>query len=281
MIRKKEYIVLLAVLLALLAAFSVPGSAVTGGCPSETKYSETIHGGIYYVASAPPSALFTDVPDGIKLARLYTGAWGGSPGNCVDFNLTINDFTTETYHACDPDSYPERCSVIDTPECRDYVTGCGVHFITYNATPHIVPGSNTISTSVPSYYGYVLGLLVVYEDPSMPEITYWINEGSPLMISGSGCDPDSDEIFIYFNGTTGSPHAMNYWTLGFPSNAGVNPELNENDIGAPDSTGYVYRWDNILTSYLNPSTNLFHYYHPGADYERVHSSQCALMSEAA
>jgi hypothetical protein len=280
MIRKKEYIVLPVVLLALLAAFSVPASAVTGGCPSETRYSETIHGCIYYVAKAPPSAVFTDVPDGIRLARLYTGAWGGSPGNCVDFNLTINDFTTETYHACDPASYPERCSVIDTPECRDYVTGCGVHFITYDATPHIVPGSNTISTSVPSYYGYVLGLLVVYEDPSMPEITYWINEGSPLMISGSGCDPDSDEIFIYFNGTTGSPHAMNYWTLGFPGNAGVNPELNGNDIGAPDYTGYVYRWDNILTSYLNPSTNLFHYYHPGADYERVHSAVLMLEQGA-
>jgi hypothetical protein len=276
MTTRYRYIVLPIVLMALLAAFSVPVSAVTGGCPSETKYSETIHGGIYYVAQAPPSAVFTDVPDGIKLARLYTGAWGGSPGGCEDFSLTINDFTTETYHACDPDSYPERCNVIDTPECRDYVTGCGVHFIAYNATQHIVPGDNTISTSVPSYYGYVLGLLVVYEDPSMPEITYWINEGSPLMISGSGCDPDSDEIFINFNGTTGSPNAMKYWTLGFPSNSGVNPELNGNDIGAPDYLSYLYRWDNIPTSYLNPSSNLFYYYHPNADYERVYSAVLML-----
>ena len=270
------YIVLPIVLIALLVAFSIPVSAVTGGCPSETKYSETIHGGIYYVAQAPPSAVFTDVPDGIKLARLYTGDWGGSPGNCVDFSLTINDFTTETYHACDPDSYPERCSVIDTPECRDYVTGCGVHFIAYNATQHIVPGDNTISTSVPSYYGYVLGLLVVYEDPSMPEITYWINEGSPLMISGSGCDPDSDEIFINFDGTTGSTNAMKYWTLGFPSNSAVNPELNGNDIGAPDLWSYLYRWDNIPTSHLNPSSNLFYYYHPNAEYERVYSAVLML-----
>ena len=276
MTTRYRYIVLPIVLIALLAAFSVPASAVTGGCPSETKYSETIHGGIYYVAQAPPSAVFTDVPDGIKLARLYTGAWGGSPGGCEDFSLTINDFTTETYHACDPVTYPERCSVIDTPECRDYVTGCGVHFIAYNATPHIVPGDNTISTSVPSYYGYVLGLLVVYEDPSMPEITYWINEGSPLMISDSGCDPDSDEIFINFDGTTGSTNAMKYWTLGFPSNSAVNPELNGNDIGAPDLMSYLYRWDNIPTSHLNPSSNLFYYYHPNAEYERVYSAVLML-----
>ena len=276
MTTRYRYIVLPIVLIALLAAFSTPASAVTGGCPSETKYSETIHGGIYFVAQAPPSAVFTDVPDGIKLARLYTGAWGGSPGGCEDFSLTINDFTTETYHACDPDSYPERCSVIDTPECRDYVTGCGVHFIAYNATPHITPGDNTISTSVPSYYGYVLGLLVVYEDPSMPEITYWINEGSPLMISGSGCDPDSDEIFINFDGATGSTNAMKYWTLGFPSNSAVNPELNGNDIGAPDLMSYLYRWDNIPTSYLNPSSNLFYYYHPNAEYERVYSAVLML-----
>jgi hypothetical protein len=268
-----KYIILPIMLIALLAAFSLPVSAVTGGCPSETKYSETIHGGIYYVAKAPSSAVFTDVPDGIKLARIYTGDWGGSPGNCVDFSLTINDFTTETYHACDPDSYPERCSVIDTPECRDYVTGCGVHFIAYNATPHIVPGDNTISTTG---YGYVLGLLVVYEDPSMPEITYWINEGSPLMISGSGCDPDSDEIFINFDGTIGSTNAMTYWTLGFPSNAGVNPELNGNDIGAPDLMSYLYRWDNIPTNHLNPSSNQFYYYHAGANYERVYSAVLML-----
>ena len=275
------------------------------GCPSETKYYGTINGGIYFeqqgwVQFGSMTKTFNDVPDGIRFARVYTGVWADSPGKGGDFNITINGHTSPTYHACDPcpqatgcEPYqPLRCDTVNTSECHDYVTGCNVHFISYNATPYIVPGSNTVTVrtignqSCPrgKWDGriYLTALLVVYEDASMPEITYWINEGAPYMEKGSMCDGPGDhlDISFYFNGThISNPYKVKYWTLGFPhvSNSSTMT-LNGNDIGQPDHVesygGYdvFYRWDNISTSYLDPGSNFFYYYDPEPCYERVYSA---------
>jgi hypothetical protein len=134
---------------------------------------------------------------------------------------------------------------------------------------------------------YLIALMVVYEDANMSEITYWIDEGAPYMNMGSACSGDADEIFIYFNGTTGSSTALKYWTLGYPhvADATVDPaytKLNGNNIGAYDYVetygGYdvLYRWDNIPASYLDPSSNLFYYYDPAGSYERVYSAVLIL-----
>ena len=297
--RRIASIVMLAV---SILAFSMPMPVSAqgnpgAGCPSETKFYDTINGSIYFeqygfLQFGPMTKTFNDVPDGIKFARVYTGVWGGSPGKGGDFNITINGNTSPTYPACDPcpnatgcmPYQPLRCDTVNTSECHDYVTGCNVHFISYNATPYIVPGSNTVTVkavrneSCPrgGWDGriYLIALLVVYENASMPEMTYWINEGAPYMEKGSKCDGPDDHLNIsfYFNGThISNPAKVKYWTLGFPhvANATTEPaymKLNGNNISKYDyKEGYgsyevFYRWDDIPPGYLNPSSNLFWYY---------------------
>ena len=292
-----SFVLVMAVLIAFggLAVMSV--SATTGGCASETKFNGTLNGSIYYktageFGSKTLTVEFNDVPDEtIEIARVYTGVWGGSPGKGGKFNITINGQASADYQACDTG---DQCNVVNTDECHDYVTGCGVHFITYNATGNISGGGNN-NITVRTWDGgcmynwdgriYLVALLVVYKNTSTLEsMTYWINEGSPSMIKDSGCANDCDEINIYFNGSTGNPNLMKYWTFGFPHNADVDPKLNGHNIGAQDFTDpsyFLYRWDNIPTTYLNQTgdINLLNYSNTDAGYERVHSAVIMLSNQ--
>ena len=296
----------LVIVIAVLAAFSSPVSAQGdpgAGCPSTTQFYDTIKGGIYFeqqgwMKSSPFEVTFDNVPSGIKVARVYTGVWGGSPSKGGEFNITVNGVTSPTYQACDPCPQPQncsgwqhlRCDTVNETECHDYVTGCNVHFISYNATSDIKSGSNTIKVMDGCTGGctcwdsriYLIALLVVYEDTSMPNMTYWINEGQPYMEKGSACDGSDDHLnaSIYFNGSYTTPSSrVRYWTLGWPHvfNASVSPaytNLNGVNIGYPDHTeehgGYevLLRWDNIPTTSLTNS-NLLKYYDDAPYYERA------------
>jgi len=320
--------VAVAIVMVTLAAFIIPASASGNpgaGCPSDTKFYDTIHGGVYFEQKG--FALFKemtqtfDVPSGtIKLARVYTGFWEGSPGKGGYFNITIQNatggsYTTATYKACDPCSDPTGCAPYQSARCdalndsvnspwndgldkvnmHDYIVGCGVQFVSFNATPYITTGTNTITVRgapCPDCYRggwdgriYVIALLVVYENSSMPEITYWINEGGLYLEKGSDCDGPQDHLYAskYFNGThVSNPTNVKLWSLGWPHviNATVSPaytKLNGNNIGIPDITesyggGYsevMLRWNNIPTSYLDSSSNFLGYYDPEPLYERA------------
>ena len=318
--KKKGMVLIVTIAVFACLLFCTPVSAQGNpgaGCPSETKFYDTINGSIYFEQDGflqfrSMTRTFNDVPSGIKLARIYTGLWHGSPGKGGTFNITIvnatdGSYTTPTYQACDPcpdapcaGNQSERCDAlnstinwehnknVDRANIHDYITGCAVHFISFNATPYITPESNTItvkSARCPDCDAidgriYLIALLVVYEDASIPEMTYWINEGVPFMEKGSDCDGPDDHLNIsfYFNGThISNPAKVKYWTLGFPhvANATTEPaymKLNGNNISKYDyKEGYggyevFYRWDNIPHGYLNPSSNLFCYYEPYAPY---------------
>jgi hypothetical protein len=321
---KKEWRIILpiAVLVLVLAVLSAPVSAQGegAGCPSETKFNGTIEGDIYFeyqgpLGNSPMSRTFTNVPSNITIARVYTGIWQGSPGKGGKFNITIQNssgtpHTSATYQACDPcpsapcANYQNetcRCDVLNcstnsppnvqSSDMRDYITGCGVQFISYNATPYISAGSNTITVKTSCCDNctcwdgriYLIALLVVYEDSSKPEITYWINEGCPYMEDGSYCDGPDDHhnLSIHFNGTI--PDVINttkYWTLGFPHVANASTmKLNGEDIGYPNYTaGDVFSyWDSINTSWFN-TTNHFYYNDTNPLYERVDVAVLKLSS---
>jgi len=321
----------LVVIVAMISAFSVMPMIVSGqgnpgaGCPSETKFHSTLHGGVYFeqkgYASFKEMTQTFDVPSGtIKLARVYTGFWQGSPGKGGYFNITIQNatggsYTTATYKACDPCPYPTGCAPYQSERCdalnasinspwndgldkanmHDYIVGCGVQFVSFNATPYITPGTNTITVRgapCPDCYRggwdgriYLIALLVVYENSSMPNMTYWINEGGLYLEKGSDCDGPDDHLYAskYFNGThVSNLTRVKLWSLGWPHviNATVSPaytKLNGNNIGIPDITesyggGYsevMLRWNNIPTSYLNPNSNFLEYYDPEPLYERA------------
>jgi len=339
--KKIAPIVMAAMVVLALAAFAMPVSASGNpgaGCPVDTKYHSTINGNIYLGfdpeanpgnPGQPMTKTFTNVPDGIKLAKIYTGLWQGSPGKGGKFNITIvsssGSYTTPTYQSCDPcpgppcGCYPNnyqndttRCDSLNwtgnpsgtspqnvppnipSGDIHGYIAGCGVQFISFDATPYIAQGTNTITVTPDGITGccsidgwdgrvYAIALLVVYEDATMPEITYWINEGAAYMEVGSGCDGSTDHTTTsyYFNGThIINPAVASYEVLGWPhvSNAyegSAYTKFNGNDIGAPDYEpsqyyGFYVRYDDILDdSSLNPTTNLMEYHDPSGNYERA------------
>lgn len=179
--------VIAVMVLAALVAFAMPASASGdpgAGCPVNTLYHDTINGSVYFehkgVLSNPPMTETFIVPNctNIKLAKIYTGFWGGSPGKGGKFNITVNNYTTMTYQSCDPcpgppcNCYPNnyqndntRCNVLtcvgvppgtapfNSPpnpiplpdDIHGRISGCNVQFISFNATSHINQGSNTIT----------------------------------------------------------------------------------------------------------------------------------------
>ena len=324
-----------------VAAFAMPASASGNpgaGCPVDTKYHDTINGSIYLGfdpeanpgnPGQPRTETYNDVPDGIKLAKIYFGIWQGSPGKGGNFTIQIvNDtgtYNSPVYRSCDPCSggpcgyYPNnyqndttRCNSLfwegnppgTTPQnmppnvlsadIRGYITGCGVQFVSFNATPYITPGTNTITVTPTSTTGccyvngwdgriYAMMLLVVYENETMyEEVTYWINEGAAYMEVGSGCDGplDHTDASFYFNGThISNPTVASYEVFGMPHvfssyEGAAYTKLNGNDIGAPDYEppqyyGFYARYDDVNVSYLDPTSNLMEYHDPSGMYERA------------
>lgn len=339
--------VIIVMVLVALAAFVLPSSAQVicpgpghpgAGCAAVTKYYDTMNGSIYfeqegYSESSPMTRTFINVPDGIKIAKVYTGVWGGSPGKGGDFNITIansgGSYTTPDnipgamYKACDPcpnptncleDGWqcPGRCDALrnatsgnlahntgfaDLSDIHDYIVGCGVHFISYNATPYITPGTNTITVQTRGnatcarggWDGriYVIALMVIYENGTMPEITYWVNEGGLYLEKDSDCDGPYDHIYAskYFNGTNvANPTRVSLWSLGFPhvintynpNATGSYTKLNSVNIGPPGvvqayaggANEVLLKW-NLPPNSVNGVSNFLEYNDPEPYYERA------------
>ena len=305
----RRTIALLGVIMVCLLAVPASASGNPGaGCAADTKFNGTIQGSVYLerqggLQNSPMTQTFENVPSNITIARIYTGIWGGSPGKGGFFNITIQNatdgsngsYTTSTYQACDPDS--GRCDVLnatlnngtnynlDKVNMHDYVTGCGAHFISFNATPYITPGTNTITVKTAGGAGctggnwdgriYLVALLVVYENSSMPNTTYWINEGALYLSSGSDCSDDAFYASTYFNGTNVSnPAKVKLWSLGWPNVIEAETKLNNYNLGSADIKecgGYncLLKWNNVSAA-LNNVSNLLEYNDSTPGYERAH-----------
>ncbi len=315
-------------LAAFSTPVSAPGNP-GAGCTCDTKlYNASIRGGVYFEQQGwaqynSMTKTFNNVPSGIKEARVYTGFWQGSPGKGGYFNITVNGHITDTYRACDPcpnatgcaPYQPCRCDALNASpgvgtcpnqECinnlaynqnfdrvniTDRIVGCGVQFVSYNATPYISPGTNTITVKTApcadccrgGWDGriYVIALLVVYENSSMPEITYWLNEGALYLETGSACDGPDDHLDAskYFNGThVSNPTNVKLWSLGWPHVINTSwMQFNDCYLDPPDITesyagGYnevLLRWQDIPTSCLNDTNNSLEYHDPEPLYERA------------
>ena len=123
--------------LVALAAFAMPASASGdpgAGCPTDTKYHDTINGSIYLGfdpeanpgnPGQPMTKTFDNVPGGIKLAKIYTGLWQGSPGKGGNFTIDINSsagiYNSSVYQSCDPCPGPP-CGCYRRPHQR-----CRIH----------------------------------------------------------------------------------------------------------------------------------------------------------
>ena len=309
-------IITLMILIAL-AGITMPVNALGdpgGGCDCDTKLYGTINGGVFFeqqgYSEFDEMTKTFDVPAGnIVAARVYTGVWQGSPGKGGTFDITVNGQNSGDYQACDPCTVspclPDgvRCDALNwsgnlppntaagNAKMHDYITGCGVQAITYDVTDKINLGvSNTITveTDTPcsdctDWDGrvYLIALLVIYEDSTMPQITYWVNEGPLYLETGSGCVSGGPytEASKYFNGGYINDHSIvQLSSLGFPHVIHTEngyTRLNGNNLGTPDviesyNAGYnevMVRW-NIPPSYISGTSQLLEYHDPDAFYER-------------
>ena len=310
------------IVLAALAAFTAPASASGdpgAGCVADTKLYGTMNGSVYleqqgWMSYSPMTRTFV-VPSGIKEARIYSGVWQGSPGKGGYLNMTVENsvigsFTTDTYKACDPCPTAQGCSCCQAERCdmlnnstnmphnalldlvnmHGYAVGCGVQFYSFNATPHIKPGTNNITVETETcpdcarggWDGriYLIALLVVYENSSMSNTTYWVNEGALYLEEGSDCDSPDDHLYAskYFNGThVTDPTRVKLWSMGWPHVINASTTLNSNPIGSPDITEshagdyneVLLRWSNIPTGHLGATSNFLEYNDPDPLYERA------------
>lgn len=315
-IRITNKIVLIAII-ALFAAFAVPAVSAdysTTGFSVATNVTGTMHGDIYYEMEpvwpgtylAPGSyqanISFANVPSGVKIAKLYTGVWGGSPFKTGNITVKFNTNTFATREIKGNSGSP--CGPDDTSGV--YGTGCGVWANVYNVTDDVNSGTNTvnITTKAPSTaegcsgsYGwdgriYPTALVVVYEDESKPNMTYWLNEGTGLLLTGaSDCGPGYalTNFTAHFNGTIpNNANVTKLWTFGFPNQCLPHPQLNGNDIGDPDYTESwigrpaLYRWDNLTDELdkTNPSNNSLYYNDTSPQYERVMSAVFMVSTQS-
>jgi hypothetical protein len=269
---RKEYVITI-ILLTVLAACGAPASA---SCPCTTIDTDTINGSIYYkscnswpgdgvIGHRYKTCTFTDVPAGVKIARVHTGIWMLGSGNV---EITVNGTASGPRAA----SGTCNCNAINDPDMHDYCTGSDVGFITYDATEDIPTDGGDVTVKVESTNAadgriYTIALLVVYENVSLPSMTYWINEGarfSPTTTGFAGPYSEADVTDV------------TYWTLGVPhgiDDGSGNAFLNSNGIGHWDhheggSFYDLYRWDDISPDYLNEPNDQMS--HPEAsEYDRL------------
>jgi len=180
-------------------------------------------------------------------------------------------------------------SALDRVKMHDRTVGCGVQFISYDATGYIKQGSNTITVKTDACPScarggwdgrvYLIALLVVYEDSNMPEITYWVNEGGLHLEKGGDCDGPTDHLDAskYFNGTYVTKSKVKLYSLGWPHVINGTTKLNGNDIGPADITeshggGYnevMLRWNNINPNYVTGNSQYLTYHDDNPLYERA------------
>ncbi len=169
-------IMLFIVLLLALYQFVPKGGWQGDGTPLYTIAQGRVHGGVYvegghgYTRENPYIEYF-EVPAGVvKYARLYIPIWNYDRSDTLD--VTVNGNALEI--RAEP----------------DYIAAWGVAGYSFNATSYVHTGTNNVKVS---YYNpdggpYGITLVAVYEDPALPSVQFWINEGNYALAYTNGKD---------------------------------------------------------------------------------------------
>jgi len=287
---KKRYIMIPIVMLAILAAFSMPAIADPCICDVETNTYPCNHGmsgnvtnGTVHVEGDGPSTIgyrkyFMDfnVPSGdIKWARVYWHVW--MPGNWTDATFCNAISCWENNQSiCDPSE--EGCTCEQDETDGFYGGGCGTTWVYWNVTDKVTTGYNNITiANDPNPDGRTMWvyLVVVVDDltdypKSMPTVVtnYWINPGYQD-------DPEIDtNTTTWFNGTANNTKNGTLWHLGLCSEVtqgGIwfNDEHVRNDIPYDMTeeeipSGWIeldatqsMTWDNRNDPYFHPVMAIF------------------------
>ncbi len=165
-------------------------------------------------------------------SRLYVGVWGGTESKTGTLSTEFNGHDLGTINIEGKgDTNPTY-----TTGTNVYGRGNGVWWISYNVTGNVSMGK--VNTATATTGGtidgrvYAIVLVTVYTDPSepdIPEIQYWINEGSVNLHYKPPTDYpwEQDYTFVRFNGATKIP----------PGSARLNVAYLVGSKGEPD---YLY-----------------------------------------
>ena len=222
-------ITLVAVILIILFP-SPPQSGWQGdGTPLYTIAQGHVKGGVYMkgghgLTYENPYQEYFDVPDGeVMYARLYVPLWNYDPGDTL--NATING------------------NALDRKKEPDYVAAWGIAGYCWNATSFIRPGMNDVTVSYKNPNGgpYCITLVVVYQDPALPHIRFWINEGNYVLTYHYNYRQDSTTTT--FSGSVPGNHATLH-TLIIAGNKGetdrlyLDSTLIASDVGRSETGKY-------------------------------------------
>ena len=226
------YAWLVCMLLLILQVVPVVAVYDYAGIPLTNVRHETLNGGVYVdgghgLAASPYTQAFT-VPSGtIRYAKLYVGVWGTDNVSTGNISTQINSVDLGSISLLGENDLNSNV----------YVAGSGVYWVSYNVTDKVTSGSNTaIATTNGTIDGrvYAIVLVAVYENASMPQVEYWINEGNEYLNSKA-----QNNTTTIFNGTVGITEieSAKLWTSYIGGSAGNNDTLSMNgDIVATDAT---------------------------------------------
>jgi hypothetical protein len=221
-------VILIFILVVVLYQFAPGGGWQGDGTPLYTIAQGCVNGGVYVkgghgLTYEIPYIEYFDVPDGeVVYARLYIPVWNYKPGDTLDLTLNGNS--------------PKISSE------PDYTAAWGVTGYSCNVTDHIIPSMNEVQVVYDNPNGgpYCVMLVVVYEDPDMPPVHFWINEGNHALAyknnidtsttTFTGCIPGTDALLytLLIAGTEGEVDELYFDSL-----------LIGSDVGRSNSGKYI------------------------------------------
>jgi len=278
-IRTKTILVIILITAILLAIYQfAPRSGWQGdGTPLYTIAEGRVNGGVYVdgghgLTYETLYQEYFEVPDGVvTYARLYIPAWNFDQGDTMD--VTVNGNILES-------SKP------------DYLAAWGIANYCCNVTGFVQSGLNEVAVNYDNPGGgpYCVVLVAVYENPDMPPVRFWINEGNYALAYSSKTDTTTTLFSDTFPGKNAVIHTLII--------AGTEGEIDElyfdsklvgSDVGRSKS-GKYFDLDMFEISIGGEESMLMFergdegYLHPiaavlvsesetGSDYIRIHEQQ--------
>ena len=222
----RKLIELIGIVGIIFLTLALPATAAYSfeGFPLNTIRHETFNGGIYVdgghgLANTTPTKPYSysqdfAVPSGtVKYAKLYVGVWGGTATNTGTLSTTFNgnnlgSLSLQGSNDTNPDVY---------------AFGYGAYWVHYNVTDKVTPGSTNTASTITNgdIDGRIYGIVLVaaYEDPSKPQIEYWINEGAQRL-----ANPKNTAI-TSFEGAIDKNSSADIWVSYLTGDSGQVDEL--------------------------------------------------------
>jgi len=244
---------LLTAVLASLLIFTMPAMAQWQFDGWEVKTMETgsIKGDIFVShgnnsgLSAPPFTTYTDVPGGSAVwGRLYVGVWGGTQDRTGWVNTTLNGASLGNVTLGGTgDTNPTYSGGTNA-----YSSGNGVWWVSYNATNNVTMNAQNTATArtggTIDGRVYAIVLALVYQNTSLPEVQYWINEGNVNLHYNSSAFPYVlDSNFTWFNGSAYSSTEARLNAVYLTGSSGEPDYLYFNPPSAGNSPYGNMAWD--------------------------------------